>query len=745
MSAAPASELLFGADPTQRLVAVEATPAGEVVYWQRHGADVERHTAPLEALLWVEDPHFLDEFDGDYKIQPLAGDLPLAHVVRVRSGKELEALKRHLVGVTGDNPSNAQAPYLYVSDRVHLHLMSTGTTLFKGMRFDDVRRLQIDILAHAAPGDDAPRADCPEDRILSIALTDTEGYREVLDGSGEQELITKLAQVIGERDPDIIEGHNFYKQQLEYLRRRAERYKLGLAWGRDGSNVRFRRSRVQIAERTIDFPLGMVYGRHCVDTWVLTQFYDLGSGRGLGGYELADVAPELGLAPGEFQYRTPFEREALLGAEPERHRQYHLELADQVAALSKLLQASYFVQAQIFPYSYHQVMVRGQATKINALMLREYLRRGQSVPKPPEVGVPIVGGFTALGAEGIVEPIVHCDVSSLYPSVMLAFQIQPRDDSLSLFLELLGHLRTMRLEAKARLASATDPVEAHHLEALQSTLKIVINSFYGFLGSPFPNWADTEAANAVTAKGRELVQSMMRWLEGRGAKSVEVDTDGVYFVPPPAIRGEAAERAFIAELGAQLPEGIDVELAGRYRSMLSYKVKNYALLGYDGQLRIAGSGLRSRGVERYLRRFLREAIRLALDGRAADIEAFYEQTMVQIAEHRAHITDLMKTETLSDSLAEYQRKIGAGKRNRGAAYELALAAERDYRPGDQLSYYVTGDKKRVKVYECAKPVGAWNRGTPDENVAYYQQKLADTFKKFAPILGVEVGQRGLGL
>jgi len=94
----------------------------------------------------------------------------------------------------------------------------------------------------------------------------------------------------------------------------------------------------------------------------------------------------------------------------------------------------------------------------------------------------------------------------------------------------------------------------------------------------------------------------------------------------------------------------------------------------------------------------------------------------------------MKTETLQESPGGYQDKVRDGKRNTAAAYELALRSERPYQPGDQVSYYVTGDGKRVTVNESARLASAWDSGAPDENTAYYLAKLADLYEKFRPLI-----------
>ena len=94
----------------------------------------------------------------------------------------------------------------------------------------------------------------------------------------------------------------------------------------------------------------------------------------------------------------------------------------------------------------------------------------------------------------------------------------------------------------------------------------------------------------------------------------------------------------------------------------------------------------------------------------------------------------MKTETLQDPLETYRQKVKEGKRNRSALYELSLAAGRPYQAGDQISYYVTGDSPKVTAYSNSKLAAEWNPEHPDENTAYYQQKLQDLFEKFAPAL-----------
>ena len=72
-------------------------------------------------------------------------------------------------------------------------------------------------------------------------------------------------------------------------------------------------------------------------------------------------------------------------------------------AISEILSPSYFVEAQIFPYSYQNMPLRGNATKIDALFLREYLHQRRAVPYPGE-GRDVAGGFTDMEYQGAAQP-----------------------------------------------------------------------------------------------------------------------------------------------------------------------------------------------------------------------------------------------------------------------------------------------------------------------------------------------------
>jgi len=720
--------LLFGSDPTPRIVAIELGETGTVKTYRREkdGSTIA-DTEPFHPFVWCDS----DVTDLNVDAEKLAGDLRYGWRISVNSWKELIALRNGL--------KSAGRSFFALSDPVQHYLTHTGRTLFKSLAFEELRRLQLEVLSVA--GIDDPGEG---DHLMSIALADNTGWEEliVVDSSkpedSERAALKRLTAIVKERDPDVIEGHNLFRFDLPYLVARARKAKVKLDWGRSGGFLRSRPSRLQIAEKTIDYPKFAVDGRHFVDTFLLAQFYDVGM-RSLSGFERIDVAQHFGLCDSaDIASLTGKELEREYAAGSERFRKRALCAVRETRAVADLLSPSYFIQAQIFPYNYQDVIVRGNATRINALFLREYYRQRHSIPEMPMVRG-FEGGYTAIFFTGVARNVWHCDVASLYPSIMLQFDCWPATDQLQIFRHLLTDLRTFRLEAKASMRAAKNRARQQYFHALQNTFKILINSFYGYLGFAQGHFADFDAAARVTQIGRELLQKMIDWLTNRGAQVIEVDTDGIYFVPPK----DADADELRAALAKELPAGIEVEFDEQFDAMFSYKAKNYALLTHEGEVVITGGALKSRGLEKFQRVFLEEMIKLLMEGKPEAISTLRDDFEKKIRDREWPIDMLMKTDTLQDSLDKYRAKIGAGGRNRAAAYELALGSGRDYKPGEQISYYIKATPKKVPAYEAAKLASDFDPQNRDENVDYYVAKLDEQVKKFAGVTAPEATQATL--
>ena len=151
----------------------------------------------------------------------------------------------------------------------------------------------------------------------------------------------------------------------------------------------------------------------------------------------------------------------------------------------------------------------------------------------PSPGQTVSGGFTDCRYQGVVQHVLHCDITSLYPSIMLSYECFPAHDVLGVFPSLLHDLREFRVQAKGLARQANNPARQRYYDALQATFKILINSFYGYLGFSLGHFNDFAQADRVTRTGREIIQHIVAGLEDAGCRIIEVDTDGLYFTPPP--------------------------------------------------------------------------------------------------------------------------------------------------------------------------------------------------------------------
>ncbi|MGR3178720.1 MAG: DNA polymerase domain-containing protein [Candidatus Anammoxibacter sp.] len=726
------NDVLFGHNKNKQIVSCEITKEENIQLFFRRNGKVFSEIHKLKPFLFLNDLKYLKEWEGNIKTKPLKGDEYYKHIVFVDKWSEFLELTKFLKRITGYSVGSFLSPYYFMNDPVLQYLLITGQTFFKGMEFRNLVRLQLDIETYCKEGYEFSNPKRVEDCIIIISMSDTLGWERVISGKdfSEKNMLQEMVNEICKRDPDIIEGHNIFNFDFKYIKERARRHKVPLNLGRNGATMSSRNSRFSIAERNISYTRFDIFGRHVVDTMHLAQMYDVTS-RSLESYGLKSIAKHFNVAPPDRTYVDAGKMNELYDNNIETLLRYALDDVKETKAISNILCQSFFYQCQIFPYAFQNVIVRGNATKIDTLFLREYIREECSFPRPTS-SKDVVGGYTDIFQTGLINNVVHCDVQSLYPSIMLAFKYVPRNDSLGIFPLLLKELKDFRFQAKELKNTATSKDEETFFEAIQSTFKILINSFYGYLGFSFGHFSDFEAANNVTTKGRELIKEMVAWLEEKSCNVIEIDTDGIYFVPPDSVKSGQEEDQLISELSSALPEGINIELAGRYKAMFSYKMKNYVLLDYDGKMTIKGSGLKSRGLELFQRRFMEEMFKLLLNDKAAQIDELLNKYIDHIVNHDWDKEMFIKKDTLQESLEVYTEKLKIKKRPRAAAYELALKADRNYQAGDMVSYYVTGDKKRVTVFENSKLASLWNNKNPDENVEYYKNKLLELYKKFQP-------------
>lgn len=715
----------------RNVVAIEPGVASGAVIYSRDSAGIKREDISFQPFILVADTGLMSGVNVPLEVDPLSGEKKFKYRIRFSDFSGYNTALDWLKRKAGLGNSSTNNYYRIFSDEIQQILTSGCFRSFRGMNFGDLRRLQFDIETLKAPGFEFPNPEREEDAIIVIAMSDSTGWEQLLstDNMSEKELLERFVAIVSERDPDVLEGHNICRFDLPFIETRAKRHRVKLNLGRDSSIMAKRNSRFNAAERTINYVRYDIFGRHVVDTYHQTLFYDI-SHRNLESYGLKYVAKHFGVAAPNRTYLDGKDIDRAWQYDRQRLLAYALDDVRETRAISNIFSPSYFYQAQLIPMKYQDCVIRGNATCIDALLTAEYLSAGASLPEP-EPPKPFAGGLTQSFKTGVFKNVWHCDVRSLYPSIILASGWCPRQDYMNTFPRLLCALRQFRLNAKDAERAASDPAEKDGLNALQTTFKILINSFYGYLGFGLGTFNDYDMAERVTARGREILTTMLDALNKTGANVLEMDTDGIYFQPPDHI----AETVTIENIVQRsLPEGIDVELDDTYPAMFCYKSKNYALLEQDGAISLTGAALKSRGLEVFQREFIESLLTYLLREEPEKISLLISEFRDAIANHEWPLEKLAKTETLSDSVDSYKKKMAGGDSRRSAAYELAIASGRDYRRGDQVSFYITGDKRKASVVDNARLLADAIPEQRDENVPYYSGKLEELIEKFAEFI-----------
>jgi DNA polymerase elongation subunit (family B) len=460
-----------------------------------------------------------------------------------------------------------------------------------------------------------------------------------------------------------------------------------------------------------------------IDTLDAVWRYDFAT-RELPGHGLKAVARHLGIARADRELIRGDQVFTVYLTDPDRVRRYATHDVEEVADLARLLGGAAFALARMAPRRYERLADAGAATGIiDPMLVRAYLRAGAALPAhQPGRDITHSGAALHLFAAGVARRVVKADVASLYPSLMRAHRIGPRRDRLGALLALVDQFVEQRLAAKAAARSAQPgSAERYTHEATSAAMKLVVNSAYGYLaaGGGLTRFADVDAANEVTRRGRETLGIICRALGERGVTLLEADTDGVYFAVPDTWT-EIDERRAVTEAAALLPPLVQLEFEGRYRAMLSHEPKNYALLGYDGTLVLKGVAFRSSRAEPFGQVFLRRALARLLSGDVPGVRQAWLEALGALRRRELTTYDVSSRVRLTKSPARYDATRAL---RRELAYEALLAAGR--------TTWHAGD--RVRVYRTRSGDGAVasERDAPDDprdyDVDHYSRLLRVTF------------------
>ncbi len=435
--------------------------------------------------------------------------------------------------------------------------------------------------------------DPENDPIIAISTKMDDGGEKILTGK-ERELLSSFVKLIKDNDPDIIVGYNQDGFDWPYIRKRAEKLKVSLDIGRDGSNLTFRGGRPKIT------------GRLNVDLYdIAVRISDIKIKK------LENVAEYLGTKIEIADIEAKDIYRYWMKGEKERVLTYAKQDVINTYLIAKELLPMHYELSKMIRLPVDDITRMGRGKQVDWLLLSEARKIGEIAPNPPEHAESYEGAFVLEPERGLHENVVCLDFASMYPSIMIAFNISPdtygcREDCYTapevghrfrkspdgFFRRILRMLIERRKEIKEEMKKLDyNSPEYRLLDIKQQTLKVLTNSFYGYMGWNLARWYCHPCAEATTAWGRHFIKKSAKIAESMGFKVLYGDTDSIFITKPVSLEELKSEvEKLINKLSEELP--IQIEVDEYYSAIFFVEKKRYAGLTADERLVVKGLEVR---------------------------------------------------------------------------------------------------------------------------------------------------------
>ena len=369
-----------------------------------------------------------------------------------------------------------------------------------------------------------------------IKPSDLPDYTIWLDS--EWELLLKFNQLVTELNPDLIIGWNFVKFDVRVLVAAAKRNGIKLKIGRDGSELEFIDGNRDGEQRYPD--KAYVAGRVILDGIEVMK----NATYSFPSFSLNHVASEI-LGEQKLIQESAGDKLAeikhLYKNDPISLIEYNLQdciLVSKIFSKEKLVE---FVITRTKLTGVELDRVGGSVAAFTNLYLPHAHRKGWIAPNlvSAQDYVNSPGGFVMDSIPGIHNDVLVYDFKSLYPSIMRTFNIDPvallEARSLNEEQRIPGFRGGEFSREKAILSSILDKLwqareqaKADNNKVFSNAIKIIMNSFYGVLGSSGCRFYDTKLASSITMRGHWVLNQSKLWFEQQGLTVIYGDTDSVF-------------------------------------------------------------------------------------------------------------------------------------------------------------------------------------------------------------------------
>ncbi len=348
----------------------------------------------------------------------------------------------------------------------------------------------------------------------------------------EKQLLEQLMLWFVIHDPDIIIGWNVINFDMALLQKRCDLHKLDFSIGRDLSNPYWRTNN-NSGQKYLE-----IAGRVVLDGIDLlkTATYSFAS------FSLDNVSRELlGL------HKKVDDVDNRVAEITDNFHHNKLELAAYNLEDCRLVWLI-FEKTQLLSFAILRAQltgleidrIGGSVAAFTNLYLPKLHRSGYVAPNLGDGESELVspGGYVMDSIPGLYENILVLDFKSLYPSIIRTFNIDPMG-----LIEGLSNPETaiegfdgayfsrdkhFLPEIIKNLWAERDKAKRDKNAALSQAIKIIMNSFYGVLGSTGCRFFDPRLSGSITKRSHQLLKTTKKWIEDKGYRVIYGDTDSIF-------------------------------------------------------------------------------------------------------------------------------------------------------------------------------------------------------------------------
>ncbi|MFP3491169.1 MAG: DNA polymerase II [Vulcanisaeta sp.] len=617
-------------------------------------------------------------------------------------------------------------------------LAKTRPRMIEEHKLPNFRIIALDIEVYNPRG--MPNPD--RDPIIIIStMTKEDGIKMFVadDSKNDAKIIREFVDYLRKYDPDIIVGYNNNGFDWPYLVNRSSRVGVKLTISRMGNP-----------------PEPSVYGHWSVIGRANVDLYNFIEEMGEIKVKSLDRAAEfLGVMRRDERVLIP------------GHRIY--EYWDDKSKRDLLLRyarddvvSTYGLAEKLLPFAIQlssisglpldQVGASSVGARVEWMIFYEAVKRGELAPNREERPYETYKGAVVLEPRpGLHEDIAVIDFSSMYPSIMMKYNVSPdtlvigdcndcyvapennyrfRKTPEGLYPGLLRVLVESRRKVRELMKNYPEnSPDWVLLNERQRALKVMANAMYGYCGWLGARWYRREVAEAVTAWGRNLLKTVIEKARSLGLPIIYGDTDSL-FVKNIGDKVDALINYINNELG------FDVKVDKVYRRVLFTEAKKrYVGLTIDGEVDIVGFEA-VRGDWAEVAKDVQENVAeiVLKTGDVGKAVAYVKSIIDKLKAFQFDIDDVIIWKTLDKSLNEYKvltPHVAAAKQLIEAGYKVGK--------GDMVGYVIVkgGGAKlayKVKPYILIKDIR-------EIDVDYYIEKqVIPAAMRILEVLGVKESQ-----